>query len=289
MTDDHMDFQIGKTEAPSVATVATSDAARSAQLTLISILLAAILGSLFIGLPPNFAEQVLRTNEWAVDLRVLATLLAAIDLWIEYSWTVLCGTWTFSVAHNLAYFVLTVTLFGLGLTVGQTGPWLWWIAASGGAAILSTAVNAPWPIHAARHTLRHRRSMKSASTAQIMNEIKYLSRYLIFIYVQVILYFIASLFFAYEALQVYHVLPPQPWVEFSPTTLAAIGVGIVAADLLFYWMTEMPGEPQLANVLATARRPSADTSSTKLEEEASTESSGEQAPIVASGLGNEVR
>ena len=104
----------------------TSGMAHTAQLTLISILLGAILAALFIGLPNGFAINIWSTGNLALDFRVLTIFLAAIDLWIKYSWAVIVVRWPFSLFHNFTFFLISVTMMGLALSVGYYDAWLAW-------------------------------------------------------------------------------------------------------------------------------------------------------------------
>src|SRR5437763_203754 len=85
----------------------TSAMAHSAQLTLISILVGAILGALFIGLPNRFAINIWSKSNLDLDFRVLTVFLAAVDLWIKYSWAVIVVRWPFSLLHNFTFFFVT--------------------------------------------------------------------------------------------------------------------------------------------------------------------------------------
>lgn len=234
-----------------------SDAAQTAQLTLISILLAAILGALFIGLPANFPSQIFRPSELVVDIRVLATLLAALDLWIEFAWSVISRSWAFSVAHNVSYFLLTGTFLGLGLTVGQNGPWLAWAAASCFAALLAAIVNSFRPLQTLRRTIRHQDRPSAKKHLQIVRS------YLTNLYKQLVLYLLAGIFLIYLACYTNQTLPDLLWhdlpsfaVSALPMVGAVFALVVVVIDFIDYAASGLPREPKIGDLFIEYYAPS---------------------------------
>lgn len=108
--------------------LAASSAAHTAQLTLISILLGVVMQALLTGLPVpiNFVSTLLTQQYLSVDFRVLATFLAAIDLWIKYSWGVIIIRWPFSLSHNLIYSLVSGLMIGLAMSVSNLDAWIGW-------------------------------------------------------------------------------------------------------------------------------------------------------------------
>lgn len=61
-----------------------------------------------------------------LDLRVLATFLAAVDLWIKYSWGIIVVRWPFSLPHNITYSLLCIVMLGFAMSVNDSHAWLLW-------------------------------------------------------------------------------------------------------------------------------------------------------------------
>lgn len=125
--------------------VADSSDARTAQFTLISILLGIVLAALLDGLPrgaSSFAVSMF-ASEPGMLIRVLAVVLMAVLLWLEYTWGVLTRFVFATPAHNLTYFVLAIVAGGTALSVADFRAWMGWITALAFAAVLSGIVNRP--------------------------------------------------------------------------------------------------------------------------------------------------
>lgn len=125
--------------------LANSSDARTAQFTLISILLGIILAALLTGLPRGantFAINLISFG-LGVCLRALAVVLMAALLWLEYTWGILTRFVLATPAHNLSYFALGITVSGSALAVADFRAWLAWIAALSGVAIVSGIINRP--------------------------------------------------------------------------------------------------------------------------------------------------
>jgi hypothetical protein len=123
--------------------LADSSDARTAQFTLISILLGVILAALLIGLPrgANTFAINLFSYEPGVNLRALAVVLMAAVLWLEYTWGILTRFVFATPAHNLTYFALAIAATGVALAVADFRAWLAWIAGLAGVAVISGIIN----------------------------------------------------------------------------------------------------------------------------------------------------
>lgn len=121
---------------------ARSSASHVAQLTLISVLAGAMLGTLITGLPSGFARDVWVPSNVEMDIRVIAIILAIADVWIKFSWSVAVVHWPFSVSHTLLNFLLCVTVIGAGLSVTDSRAWLAWATAFAFAGALTYVFDA---------------------------------------------------------------------------------------------------------------------------------------------------
>ena len=130
-------------ETDSADDLATGSDARSAQLTLISILLGVILAALFTGLPHGAATFALTvvTLDLGEAARVVTVLLLAILLWLEYTWNTLARLATTTPAHNLTYFALAMVASGTALAVSDFRAWFAWLCALACSGIVLAIVN----------------------------------------------------------------------------------------------------------------------------------------------------
>lgn len=122
----------------------TSDA-RTAQFTLISILLGVILAALLDGLPrgaSTFALSVFALDP-GICVRVVVVLLVAALLWLEYTWSILARVVIATPAHNLTYFSLAIMASGTALTVADFRAWIAWFTALSWTGVVSGIVNGP--------------------------------------------------------------------------------------------------------------------------------------------------
>lgn len=128
--------------------------ARTAQFTLISILLGIILAALLDGLPrgaSTFALSVFALDP-GICVRVVVVLLVAALLWLEYTWGILARVVIATPAHNLTYISLAIMASGTALTVADFRAWIAWFTALTWAAVVSGIVNGPMmrakmPVH----------------------------------------------------------------------------------------------------------------------------------------------
>lgn len=145
-----MERQQGAAPSPKkVANLADSADARTAQFTLISILLGVILASLLTGLPrgANAFAINLVSYDPGVCLRALTVVIMAAVLWLEYTWGILTRFVYATTAHNLTYFALAITLSGVALAVADFRAWLAWVAGLAVAAVASGVINQPRKLH----------------------------------------------------------------------------------------------------------------------------------------------
>lgn len=106
---------------------------RTARVTLTSILLGAIVAALVSALPPTpaaFVTNVLRADHLLVDLRVIVLLVAAFNMWLQYSWSVILRLVPFDFLSNLLSFLQAVTMIGAALSVSDGRAWFAWCAAA---------------------------------------------------------------------------------------------------------------------------------------------------------------
>jgi hypothetical protein len=106
--------------------LASTTSSHTAQLTLISILLGVIMGAVVASAPQAFYTPIVNAGIIDFDLRMLATLLAAVDLWIKYSWGIIVVRWPFSLPHNLIYTLVCTCMLGIAVSVNQINAWLFW-------------------------------------------------------------------------------------------------------------------------------------------------------------------
>lgn len=204
--------------------------ANSAQVTLISILLGAILGALFMGLPPNFAVHVWSLQAVPLDLRVFATFLAAVDIWIEYSWAVIVHRWPFSLTHNLSYFAIAGAMIGVALSVNQLAAWLAWAAVVSLAVAVETFVDLLIPI---KHALKKGRLGRTEQQGVL--DKTYMSRLTRFrnqTRLQAALYLVAVPILLYGSLDASNSLPAWAQLDVTASIWGALGIGIVGIDML---------------------------------------------------------
>lgn len=105
---------------------------RTARVTLTSILLGAIVAAIVSALPPTpttFVTTVLRGDHLLIDFRVLALLLTAFNMWLQYSWSVILRLVPFDFMSNLLSFLQAITMVGAALSVGDGRAWFAWLAA----------------------------------------------------------------------------------------------------------------------------------------------------------------
>jgi hypothetical protein len=100
--------------------------------TLTSIVLGAIVGALVSALPPTptaFVTTVLRADHLAIDLQVIALLVAAFNIWLQYSWSVILRLVPFDFLSNLLVFLEAMTMLGAALSVSNRRAWFAWVGA----------------------------------------------------------------------------------------------------------------------------------------------------------------
>jgi hypothetical protein len=213
----------------------TSEMAHSAQLTLISILVGAIIGALLAGLPNGFAIHIWSKNYLDLDFRVLATFLAAVDLWIKYSWAVMVIRWPFTVVHNLFYFVITGALMFWALSVGDYNSWLAWAATVSFVITFAYLYNFSTVLKEKRRL--HREVGISEDPRQ--KELDLLSRSLI---ISGSIELLVGIIFLYFTLNAFQVLPIWAMESYSPTLIGGFTLAFVALDLLLEGTIFMPRE-----------------------------------------------
>jgi hypothetical protein len=205
---------------------ARDDLAMSAQVTLISILLGAILGALFAGLPQNFATNAWSLQALPVDLRVFATFLAAVDIWMEYAWAVIVHKWPFSLTHNLSYFAIAGALAGAALSVSELSAWLVWSAVACGAATIATAVDVLRPIE---HALKRASREKAAIDDDYISRLRKLRTST---RVQFLVYLTAIPVLVYGSLDASNSLPEWAQLSINHSLWGLAVIIIVGIDML---------------------------------------------------------
>lgn len=137
------DSDDSQNEADSADDLAKGSDARSAQLTLISILLGVILAALLAGLPHGATTFALTavTLDLGEAARVVTVLLLGILLWLEYTWNTLARLATATPAHNLTYFALAMVASGAALAVSDFRAWFAWLCALAFSGIVAAIVN----------------------------------------------------------------------------------------------------------------------------------------------------
>jgi hypothetical protein len=106
---------------------------RSARLTLISVLLGAMLGTLVAVLPPtpfDFATTIFTPQRLVIDLQVLFVLLQVFDSWLELTWNGLLRISPFDFYSNFQLFVTTVLVLGSILSIRDFRAWVAWNVAA---------------------------------------------------------------------------------------------------------------------------------------------------------------
>ncbi len=219
-----MPEQLGKGEDQ-----ARGDLALNAQITLISILLGAILGALFIGIPPNFAVHVWSLQALPVDLRVFATFLVAVDTWIEYSWAVIVYRWPLSLTHSLSYFAIAGALIGVALSVDHLAAWLAWAAVVSLAVFVETVVDILIPINRSLRTAQTGRTEQeeAAGKSRVTRLIELLNQTRL----QAALYLVGVPLLLYGAFDASNLLPTWAEIHVPPSLWGALGIAIVGIDM----------------------------------------------------------
>lgn len=221
--------------------LASSGAAHTAQLTLISIFLGAIVGALFVGLPQGFFSKLWNWDYVDLDLRALATFLAAIDLWMKYSWGIIVVRWPFSLLHNLVYSLVSGAMLGLAMSVADLNAWLAWGAATCFASFLAYMVNMYTVFREKRHRERHaHKPIASEDPPHSAKDLTILRNSSIGEALFILLLGIPGF---YGALNNYYVLPT--WLQWRVSFPPGIGWGefvtlFIAVDILVQGLVVMP-------------------------------------------------
>jgi hypothetical protein len=117
---------------------------RTARLTVISVLLGAMIGTIIATLPPSpvaFATTVLTGDHLLIDLQVLAVLFVVLDFWIEFSWSVILNLAPFDFFGNFLLFVTAMVIFAWILSLSDFRAWVIWGGGIVGMAFVNGSIN----------------------------------------------------------------------------------------------------------------------------------------------------
>ncbi|HLZ61755.1 MAG TPA: hypothetical protein VKR06_32835 [Ktedonosporobacter sp.] len=223
--------------------LASSGVAQNAQFALFITLSGTIIGAFLVGLPKDFALNLWSWDMFDQDLRVLATYLMAIDLYIKYCWGMLVVRWPFSLSHNIVYSLVCATMLGFALSMANLNAWLVWGAATCFAYSAAYMQNL-YAVH------KYKREREKDSHEQIISEARphtpdelaRLRKSSIGLALYVLIPGICAL---YGALDNYRVLPT--WLQLRVSLPLGIGWGlpitlIVMVEILIWGLAVMPKE-----------------------------------------------
>lgn len=223
--------------------LAASSAAQNAQFALFITLSGSIIGAFLVGLPKDFAMNLWHWNQFDQDLRVLATYLMAIDLYIKYCWGMLVVRWPFSLSHNIIYSLVCATMLGFALSMTNLNAWLAWAAATCFAYSAAYIQN----VYAVSKYKRERerdaqKQIRSEIEPHTADELAKLRKSSIGLAIYVLIPGICVL---YGALDNYRVLPP--WFQWRVSLPLGIGWGLpitllVIAEIVIWGLAVMPKE-----------------------------------------------
>ena len=223
--------------------IASSGVAQNAQFALFITLSGTIIGAFLVGLPKDFALNLWNWSQFDQDMRVLATYLMAIDLYIKYCWGILVVRWPFSLSHNIIYSLVCAAMLGFALSMANLNAWLVWGAATCFAYSAAYMQN----LYAVS---KYKREKESDSHKQIISEARphtpdelaKLRKSSIGLALYVLIPGICAL---YGALNNYRVLPT--WLQWRVSLPLGIGWGlpitiIVMLEILIWGLAVMPKE-----------------------------------------------